>query len=356
MCGADSPTCSVLHGSTYDHRNANSLLHALMSRECTCYCQVCACKEFAKVLGKKCKLKCPACQRVVDRIIVKEAADDERVPALRRCKSAVIVREKLEDENLGMHRVVVPIQRESSSQTVAQGGQSTQREFVVHRCNKAITALKNFVDAASDKRAPEVQLQQELSSQRVAEKRQNTQRSLTLRRYVQALSAFKKLVDAISNYCGAKVQLQQEPSSQNPAKGRQNAQTYAVMGLCEKAMSALEKTAEELLGKRGAEIPGHRESTSQPVAEGKQHKRRGDLRKRQHQKTMSTFLKLKKKIKIYSTVRSSLNQALSDQTVVEDASTLRKVPLLHRCDSAMFSWDKQCPLCQMTRDVNQESE
>ena len=46
-----------------------------------------------KVLGKKCKLKCQVCQREANRIVVNEAADDERVPALRRCKSAMLARE-----------------------------------------------------------------------------------------------------------------------------------------------------------------------------------------------------------------------------------------------------------------------
>ena len=103
------------------------LLHTLTFREHVCYCQVCACKEFVKALAKKCKLKCPVCQREADRIVVKDAVDDERVPALRRCRSAETVREKPKEEILNMHRAVMSAQQESTSQAVAEGKQAKKQ-------------------------------------------------------------------------------------------------------------------------------------------------------------------------------------------------------------------------------------
>ena len=376
-----------------------------MSRECTCYCQVCACREFAKALGKKCKLKCPVCQRVADRIVVNDAVDDERVPSLRRCKSAVIVLEKLDEEISGVHRAMVPVRRESSSHTVAEDGPNTQKELVASRhnqivfpirklCEKAPPALHRAVPlrrgslsqtVAKSKRNEQKDLvnrryneamcacrkleeipstdhraklpsRQETPRQIVAKRRQDAQRSLTLRRYVEALCALKKLVDAVSDYCGAEVQLQQEPSSQIVEEGSQNMQTYSVMGLCENAMSALEKKADELLGNCETAISGHQEPTSHTVAEGKQNTQRGDSTKRPYEKTEAAIRKLYKAMSASTAVETPIQKAPTAQIVVKNTWTLRQVPLLHRCDSATFSWDTQCPICQMSPDVKHESK
>ena len=354
VCGADDPTCSVLHGSTYDHTNADSLSNTLVFREHTCYCQVCACKEYAKVLAEKHKLTCPVCQREADRIIFKDAVDDERVPTLRRIKSAVSFREKLEEEILVMHRGVVPVERDSSSQAVVEDERNAQRELAQCRLNETMAAIRKLQEGSVVVQKSEVSSQQEPPNQRVAETRQNMQRSLTLRRYGEALSAFKKLVDAILDHCGAEVQLEQETPSETDEEGKQNLQTYSVMGLCEEAMSALEKIAEELLGNCDAEVPGHRESTSQTVADGRQNTKRGGLTEHTYKKTNSAFLKLYEAV--WAVETPVQQQTPSDQTVLEDASTLRQVPLPHRCESAMFSWDKQCPFCQTTPDTNQISK
>ena len=396
-----------------------------MFREHTCYCQVCACKEFAKVLAEKSKLKCPVCQREADRIIVKDAADDERFPTLRRCKSAATVQEKLEEEIVGIHRAVVPVQRESSSQTVAEDGQNTQRELAECRHNETMSAIRKLQHGPVAAQKAEVSSQQEPPNQKVAETKQNTQRSFTLRTYVEALSAFKRLVDAISDCCGAEVQLQQEPSNQTAEEGKQNAQddsmtglceetksalektakessqtveegqqnaqedsvtglceetksalaktaessqtaeegkqntkTYSVMGLCEEAMSALEETAKDLLGNCDAEIPGHQESTSRTDAGGSENSQRGDLAKLTYERTESAFGKLHEAISASTAVEtpSPFQQTPSKQIVVEEAWSVRRGPLLDRCESATFSWDKQCPFCQMTPDVYRESK
>ena len=403
----------------------DSLLHTLMFREHTCYCQVCACKEFAKVLAEKRKLKCPVCQREADRIVVKDAADGERVPSLRRCKSAATVREKLEEEIVGIHRAVVPVQQELSSQTVAEGEQTTQRELAECIYNETMSEIRKLQEETFVFQKAEVQSQQKPQSQIVPETRQITQRSFTLRNYVGALSAFKRLVDAISDCCGAEVQLQQEPSKQTVEEGKQNAQedsvtglceetksasektagessqtaeegkqnaqensvtglceetkpalektgeessqtveegkqnpkTYSVMGLCEEAMSALEETAEELLGKCDAEIPGHQESTSRTDAGGSENSQRGDLAKLTYERTESAFGKLHEAISASTAeTPTPVQQTLSDQIVVEEAWSVRRGPLLDRCESATFSWDKQCPFCQMTPDVYRESK
>ena len=368
------------------------LSHALMFREHTCYCQVCACKEFAKALAEKRKLKCPVCQREADRIVVKDAADGERVPSLRRCKSAATVREKLEEEIVGIHRAVVPVQQELSSQTVAEGEQTTQRELAECIYNETMSEIRKLQEETFVVQKAEVQSQQKPQSQIVPETRQITQRSFTLRNYVGALSAFKRLVDAISDCCGAEVQLQQEPSKQTVEEGKQNAQedsvtglceetksasektagessqtaeegkqntkTYSVMGLCEEAMSALEETAEELLGKCDAEIPRHQESTSQTDAGGRENTQRGDLAKLTYERTESAFGKLHEAISASTAVETPtpVQQTPSDQIVAEETWSVRRGPLLHRCESATFSWDKQCPFCQMTPDVYRESK
>ena len=228
-----------------------------MFREHVCYCQVCACKEFAKELAKKCKLKCPVCQREADRIVVKDAADDERVPALRRCKSAETVREELEEEILGMRRVVVPVQRDPPNQTVAEGAR-------------------------------------------------NAQKGLARDRYFEALHTIRKL-------------LKETPAVQ------------------------------------GAKVPGQQESINRAIAKGKQNTQRGDSRKSTYEKTKAAFHKLEKALSASTAVGIPVQQAPSDQTVVEDTWTLRRVPLLHRCESATFSWDKQCPFCPTTQDIDHES-
>ena len=378
------------------------LSYMLMSRKCTCYCQVCACKEFAKVLAKKSKLRCPVCQREADRIVVKDAADDERVPALRRCKSAVIVREKLEEEILGMRRVVVPAQRESSKHAVDRSKRDTQIEVVVCRYN-AMSTIKKLLEKAQAVYRRKIPGQQEPSSRMVDKPRQSTQRSLTLLRYMKALSSSKKLVDAISEYCSAEVQLHQETSSQtvdkprqntqrrltlhsyaallfaskelsdaifdsdgdevqlqekpltqNVAKGRQNVQT-SVTGLCEEAMSALEKPAEELLGSCAAKDPCHRVSVNRKVAEGKQNTL-ADLFECRFMEVLSAFVKLPDAILASTAVETPVQQASSNQTVVEDTWTLRQVPLLHRCDSATFSWDTQCPFCKTIQHIDHKTK
>ena len=324
-----------------------------MFREHTCYCQVCACKEYAKVLAEKHKLTCPVCQREADRIIFKDAVDDERVPTLRRIKSAVSFREKLEEEILVMHRGVVPVERDSSSQAVVEDGRNAQRELAQCRLNETMAAIRKLQEGSVVVQKPEVSSQQEPPNQRVAETKQNMQRSLTLRRYGEALSAFKKLVDAILDHCGAEVQLEQETPSETDEEGKQNLQTYSVMGLCEEAMSALEKIAEELLGNCDVEVPGHRESTSQTVADGRQNTKRGGLTEHTYKKTNSAFLKLYEAV---WAVETPVQQAPTDQTALEDTSSVRQVPLPHRYESAMFSWDKQCPFCQTTPDINQISK
>ena len=366
------------------------LLHASIFREHTCYCQVCACKEFSKVLAEKRKLKCPVCQREADRIVVKDAADDERFPTLRRCKSAATVREKLEDEILDMHKAVIPDQRKPSSQTVTKSERNMQRESAACRYNETLSAIRKLQKGTFVFQKAEVQNQQEPPNQIVSETRQITQRSFTLRNYVEALSAFKKLVDAISDCCGAEVQLQEKPpsqtveegkqntqkdsvtglceetksasektageSSQTAEEGKQNTKTYSVMGLCEEAMSALEKTAEELLGKCDTEIRRHQESTSQTDAGGRENTQRGNITKGTRQKTKSAFRKLKKAILACTAVKAPVQQAPPDQTIVEETWSVRQVPLLSRSESATFSWDKQCPFCQMTPDVYRESK
>ena len=355
VCGADDPTCSVLHGSTYNHRNAYSLLLKLVSRKCTCYCQVCACKEFA-VLGKKCKHKCPVCRREVDRIVVKDAVDDERIPALRRCKSAVIVREKLEAKISGIHTSVVPVQREPPNQTGDEGGLNTKRELAIRRYNETMSAIGKLLEKAPAVHGAKVPPgQRESSSQTVVKTKQNTQRSLTLRRYMKALSAFKKLVYVISDYSGAEVQLQQESSSQKIEEGGQNVKTCSVVELCEEAMSALEEMVKELLGNCDAETPDQQESTTLTVVKVKQITWWGDVMIGMHEKAKTVYNKLSEAVQAYSTVKTPTQQASSDQTVVEDTWTLRQVPLLYRCESATFSWDKQCPICQMPPDIDHES-
>ena len=374
-----------------------------MFREHTCYCQVCACKEFAKVLAKKRKLTCPVCRREVDRIVVRDAADDKRFPTLRRCKSAVTVREKLEEEILGMHKAVVPDQRDSSSQKFDEAGCDTPCNIVWDRRDETMAAIRNLqewsvivqksevsghqestswtvaeggwnfpwsraysrymtrkffaylyrVNAASDSGGSEVQLQQESPSQIVAERRQDRRGRSTVRRCMEALSAFKKLVYAISDHCAAEVQLEEEPSSPTIEQDEQNTQTYSMMGLCEEAMSALEKTAEELLSNCDFEIQGQQESTSQTVVEGRQQTQRGVLTKDTFEKTESAFDKLDDAIWAANTPDQ---QAPTDQTVDPDASSVRRVPLLHRCGSATFSWEKDCPFCQTIPNVNQESK
>ena len=333
----------------------NRLLLKLMSRECTCYCQVCACKEFAKMLAEKSKLKCPVCQREADRIVVKNAADDERVPVLRRCRSADTIREKLEDEIFDMHRSVVPAQREPSSQTIAKGGLNTKRQLAMRKYNETISAIRKLKKEIFVLRKPEVPTQQAPPSQMVTETGQNRQRSSTLRRYMEALSASKELVDVVSDCCGVEVQLQQEPSSQTAAEGGQNTQTCSVMRLCEEAMSALGEMAEALLRNCDAEIPDQQESTCQKVAEGKQNLQSGGLPKGTYEKTEAAFGKLRGTVSASTTVNAPIQKEPSDQTVVEDTWPLRQVPLLHRCDSATFSWDRQCPICQTTQDIDHES-
>ena len=357
VCGDDGPTCSVLHGSTYNHRNTYSLLLKLVSRKCTCYCQVCAFKEFAKVLTEKCKHKCPVCQREADRIVVKDDADDERVRALRRCKSAVTVREKLEGEFFDMHRVVVPVQREPSNQTVSEDGYIMQRVLLVFRYAETLSAKKKLVDALSDYHGGDnVPSQQRPSLQIIAKRKQNTQRRSALHRCMEALFAGMKLVDALSDYCKAETTSQQGPSNQTVAEGIQNLLTYSMPRACDEAMSASQKAAEESSGSCDNEIPDHQESTNRTVAEGKQSMWWGVLPKCRRKEITAALDKLDKVIAAYSTVKSPIRKAPSDHTVVEDASTLRKVPLLIRCDSATFSWDKQCPICQTTPDVDQESK
>ena len=326
-----------------------------MSRKCTCYCQLCACKEFAKVLAEKCVLKCPACQREADRIIVKNAADDERVPVLRRCRSADTIREKLEDEIFDMHRSVVPAQREPSSQTIAKGGLNTRRQLAMRKYNETISAIGKLKKEIFVLRKQEVPSQQAPPSQMVTETGQNRQRSLTLRRYMEALSASKELIYAILDYCGDEVQLQQEPSSQAVEEGKQNAQTFSVMRLCEEAMSTLEEMAEALLGNCDAEIISHHESTSQTVAEGKQNTQNGGLPKGTYEKTEAAFDKLFDVICNFIAVEIPIQQTSFNQNVVEDKWSPRQVPLLHRCESATFTWDKQCPICQTTPDIDHES-
>ena len=448
-----------------------------MSRECTCYCQLCACKEFAKVLAEKCVLKCPVCQREADRIVVKDAADDQRVPALRRCKSVATVREKQEKIS-DVHRAVVSVQRESSSQTVAEGGQNTQKDLAVSRYIETMYAIRTLLEETPTLQKAEIILRQEPPSQKAAENRQHTQRSLRLLRYIKALSACKKLFDAITNFCGGGVQLPLKLSNQIVEEGKQNAQTYSitppfeegrnivmeggrnivmeggrnivmeggrnivmeggrnivmeggrnivmeggrnivmeggrnivmeggrnivmeggrniamgggeaadlsnnykteipnqkasasqtvedkqnaqaysVTGLCDEAMSSLEDMAGVLLGNCDAEFPGHPESTRQKVAEGKQNTQNGGLPKGTYEKTEAAFDKLFDVICNFIAVETPVQQAASDQTVVEGAWTLRQVPLLHRCESATFSWDKQCPICQTTPDIDHESK
>ena len=332
------------------------LLHAFMFRECTCYCQVCACKEFVKVFAKKCKIKCPVCQREADRIVVKNAADDERVSSLRRCKSAMIVREKLEEEILGMHKDVIPVKRESSDQTVDGLKPNEQKDLVKRRYNETMCACEKLEEITSADHRAEVPSRQESPSQAVVKRGQNMLRSLTLRRYVEALSAFKKLVDAFSNDCGAEVQLQQESSNRTVAKDGQRMQNYSMLGLCEEAMVALTKMAEELLGNCDAGIPGHRDSTSKTVTEGNQNTQRGKLTKDTGEKVEAAFDKLYDATVAYITDDTPVQEAPSDQTVVKNTWTLRQVPLLHRCDSATFSWEKQCPICQTTPDIDHESK
>ena len=356
VCGADDPTCTVLHGSTYDHTNADSFSHTSMFREHTCYCQICACKEFAEALAEKRKLRCPVCQREADRIIVKDAADDGRVPTLRRCKSAVTIREKLEEEILGMHRAEVPSQQVPPSGIGAEKRRHWIRIFALRKYMEALSAFRRQVDAILDYSGAEVQLQKESWIGMAVERGQSSIRSFTLRRYVEALSAFKKLVDALSDYCGAEIQLQQETSSQTVEEGKQNLQTCSVMGLCEEAMSALEKIVEELLGICDAEIPGHQESTSQTVADGRQNTKRGGLTEHTRQNTKSVFRKLKKAILTSTAVATPVRQAPVNQTVVQHASSVGQAPLLQKCESATFSWDKKCPFCRISPDANQESK
>ena len=324
------------------------LLHALTFRECACYCHVCACKEYAKMLAKKCKLKCPVCQREADRIVVKDAADDERVPALRRCKSAVIVREKLEEEILGMQRAVVTVQREASSQIFSKIRPRWKKTVALYAHMDAMSAIRSLRKGTFAVQRAKVQRQQEQPSQLVVQTRQNTQRSLTLRRYMKALSASKELVDAILDYCGAEVKLQQKPSSQTAAEGVQNMQTYSVIGLWEEAMYALEQMAEAVLRNCDAETPDRQESTCQKVAEGEQNTQSGDLTKGTYEKTKVAFDKLRGAVSACAAVGTPIQQT--------PPSGVRQVPLLHRCESATFTWDKQCPICQMTTDIDHESK
>ena len=332
------------------------LLYALVSREHTCYCQVCACKEFAKALAKKCKMKCPVCQREADRIVVRDAADDERVPILRRCKSAVTVRQKPDVEIIDVHRAVVLAQRKSSSQ-IAEGGRRTQKDLVESRHRETMSAIKKMQEGTSFVQKAEVPSQQEPYSQTVADRKQHTERRLALRRYMEALSAFKKLVDVILDYCGVEVQLQRKSSSHAVAEGSQNKQTYSVTKLCEEAMCTLEETAEMFMGNCDVEIPDHQESMSQMVAEGKQDNQTQteDSRKSTYEKTKAAFGKLFEAISASTIVGTPVQQTPSDQTVIEDTWTLRRVPPLHRCESATFSWDKQCPFCPTTQDIDHES-
>ena len=298
----------------------------------------------------------------MDRIVVKEAVDDERVPALRRCKSATIVRKKLEEKISGIHTSVVPVQREPPSQTGDGGGLNTQRELAIRRYNEAMSAIGKLLEKAPAVQEAEIPSQQASSSQTVLETKQNTHRSFTLRRYMEALSAFKKLVDAISDYSGTEVQLRQEPSSQTVEEGGQNMQMYSVLELCEEAMSALEEMMKEFLGNCNVEIPGDQGSTCQAIAQVEQIEWWGDLTERTtYEKAKSAYNKLHEAVKAYSTAEPiirldrQIRKAPSDQTVLEDASTLRKGPLLHRCASATFSRDKQCPICQTTQDIDYES-
>ena len=310
-----------------------------------------------KALAKKCKLKCPVCQREADRIVVKNAADDERVPALRRCKSAVIVQKKLDEEILDMHRAVVPAQQVSSSQTVAEGGRSKQKDLAVSRYNETMSAIKKLQDGTFFIHTAKVPSQQESPSQTVADRKQYTERRLTLGRYMKALSASKKLVDVILDYCGVEVQLQRESSSLTVAEGSQDKETYSVMKLCEEAMSTLEEMSEALLGNCDVEIPDHQESMSQMAAEGKQDKQAQteDSKKGTYEKTKAAFGKLFEAISASTEVGTPVQQTPSDQTVIEDTWTLRHAPPLHRCESATFSWDKQCPFCPSTQDLDHES-
>ena len=325
-----------------------------MSRKCICYCQLCACKEYAKVLAEKCKLKCPLCQRKADRIVVKDAAGDERVTALRRCKSAATVREKLEEEILEMRKVVVPVQRESSNQTVDEGTRNMKRELAMHRYNETMSAIRKLLEITPAVQEAKVLGHQGSSGQRVAETRQKKQRSLTLRRYVEALSHLMKLVYAISAYCEGEVQRHQEPSIQN-AEGRQTMQTYTMLRVCGEELSALEKVTKELFGNCNVEIPDHQVSTSQTVAEAGEHTRWGDLTKHTYEKTKAAFGMLHEAVWASTIAETPIQQAPSDQTVAENTRTLRQVSLLNRCESATFSWEKQCPICQKTQDIDHES-
>ena len=331
--------------------------HALMFREHTCYCQVCACKEFAKALATKCKLKCPVCQREADRIVVKDADDDERVPALRRCKSTETVREKLDEQTLDMHRAVVLAQRKSSSQ-IAEGGRRTQKDLVESRFKETLSAIKKLHKRTSFVQKAEVPSQQERSSQTVTDGKQYSERCLTLCRYMEALSAFKKLVDVILDYCGVEVQLQRKSSSHAVAEGSQNKQTYSVMKLCEEAMSTLEEMAEVLLCNCDVEIPDHQESMSQMVAEGKQDNQTQteDSKKGTYEKTKAAFGKLFEAISASTAVGTPVQQTPSDHTVIEDTWTLRHAPPLQRCESATFSCDNQCPFCETPSDIDHESK
>ena len=304
-----------------------------------------------EALAKKCKLKCPVCQREADRIVVRDAADDERVPALRRCKSAETVREELEDEILGMRRAVVPVQREPPNQTVAEGARNAQKGLARDRYFEALRAIRKLLTETPAVQRAKVPGQQESSSQMVSERRQVTQRSLTLRIYMEALSALKQMFDTIWDCCGAEVQLQQESSSQTVAEGSQNMQTYSVMKLYDELMSVLEETMVKLLSTYDAETQGHLKATSETVAEDKHNAPILKLMSIYiYSEATSVLGKLSRITSHCDAVGTPIQQVPSDQTVIEDTWTLRHVPPLHRSESATFSWDNQCPFSQTTQD------
>ena len=114
------------------------LLQALLSREHLCYCQSCACKEVAKSLAKKSKIKCPICQKDAERIIVKDAAVEEQVPILRRVQSAMSVLEKLPQATSNENVANSPVQPGPSNQP-ADDDTSNNREPVprLRRCESA---------------------------------------------------------------------------------------------------------------------------------------------------------------------------------------------------------------------------
>ena len=112
--------------------------HAPLFREHLCYCHSCARREAAKALAKKCKIKCPVCQKDAERIIVKDAVIEEALSRLRRVNSAMPDLEKLPQATVPNESLVkFPVQPGPSNQPSIEDTSSREPVPQLRRCESA---------------------------------------------------------------------------------------------------------------------------------------------------------------------------------------------------------------------------